>query len=93
MFSTEDYEALTKDAGYLRFLREVFANSNAVFGGYSVRDDYVVRSLLKANDERVSDGTNTCARERLQCARDREFEAWLRPAAPAAYAQVATMRR
>jgi len=52
VFSTADYQSLTKDTGYLHLLRSLFANSNVVFLGYSVRDDYVVRTLIEAIGER-----------------------------------------
>lgn len=52
VFSTQDYDALVKDEVYMGFLRNIFANSNIIFLGYSVRDEYVIQTLLAANEER-----------------------------------------
>lgn len=52
IFTAADYTELSVDANYLRLLREIFANSNVLFLGYGVRDDYVVQTLLEAVGER-----------------------------------------
>ena len=53
VFTTRDYESLVADSSYLKLLKEVFSNANVLFFGYSVRDEYVLKTLLGAVDERA----------------------------------------
>lgn len=57
IFSASDYRKLTADENYLRFLRTVLSDSNVIFLGYSVRDEYVIKQLLQSQDERKLLGT------------------------------------
>jgi hypothetical protein len=48
VFSTQDYEALLEDEGFLRSVQHIFTACSVIFLGYGVRDDYVI-DLLSRN--------------------------------------------
>ena len=52
VFTTSDYKKLEMDENYLGFLQSVLADSNVVFLGYGVRDEYVINQLMQGRERR-----------------------------------------
>lgn len=52
VFATSDYKKLEMDESYLGFLQSVLADSNVVFLGYGVRDEYVINQLMQGREKR-----------------------------------------
>lgn len=51
VFSTRDYEAIQQNNDYLNAVRSVLSNATVLFLGYSLRDEYVIRSLYDSAAE------------------------------------------
>ncbi len=52
VFSQRDYDLLAQDSGYLAALCSLFSDASVFFLGYGLRDDYLIRLLLKSAEGR-----------------------------------------
>lgn len=57
VFSTMDYTAIKDCEQYLNAVRSLFSNATVLFLGYSLRDEYVLRTLQESSTERPLFGT------------------------------------
>jgi len=52
VFSTRDYDQIRSDSRYLGVMRQLFADATILFLGYSLRDEYVLKVIQKAQEDR-----------------------------------------
>lgn len=51
VFSTDDYQRIKRDAGYISAVRAIFSQASVIFLAYGVKDDYVLKLIAEDDSE------------------------------------------